>query len=580
MRTEVHLTDDQRHWLIRTGVRATPKMRTISGSRALPSRLHQVAEWQVPASAETAKQLKETFHLRWHPTAREHRNQLMKHRRGRIGLQQESEGNTWVIPLKTETGDEATLAPFQVSGARWLINDSGILADDMGLGKTVQAVCAMNEKLAWDGSLNALVLGPVAALGVWEQHLRDWTDIEPFVFHGPRRKVRYEEYLEYEGPKALISTHGLIDKHSYRKNYGPNPKEGKPGEFNEDYDLLVLDEAHKIGIDPSRPRVRATVAVTESCEQVWCTTGTPVNDSPRDMWVLMQYIDPRVFGSYDTFAKRYCIVRPNRWDVTNFGLHLDMEPEYEWVIRPWVLRRLKETHGKDIPDALPPQVIRLQMTGPQKKAYNQMTTDQLALIDDKLVIARGRLPAQQVLQYLASCVPVIEDHKVVALNWRNSNKFQYLLEVAEDRRGDPFVVYAYSAKEVQAYAEGFRHHGFRVGVITGSSSDEARRSTVAMFQQGELAVILVTDAGGDAITLTAADLVVLTRPSWRPQANQQVMDRINRWGQTRQPMTQIVVSEDTIDETRLLSLQGKINLQEEMTLDKKRLGSLYKGRVI
>ncbi|MCP5060023.1 MAG: hypothetical protein GY937_25250 [bacterium] len=56
------------------------------------------------------------------------------------------------------------------------------------------------------------------------------------------------------------------------------------------------------------------------------------------------------------------------------------------------------------------------------------------------------------------------------------------------------------------------------------------------------------------------------------------MKRVDRWGQTRPPQCQILVSEGTVDETDLASLAGKINIQEEMTLDKKRLKGLLKGQ--
>ncbi|MCP4987642.1 MAG: hypothetical protein GY928_16755, partial [Colwellia sp.] len=200
---------------------------------------------------------------------------------------------------------------FQALGVDWLFGVSGVLADDMGLGKTVQLSVAAQRHALYKSS--SLVLCPVAALGVWEQHLTEWTDIKPFRFHGSSRAKALTAFHDYKGPKALISTHGLIERHSYQVNYGSLGREGKEGEFNIDWDLLIIDEAHKIGVTPGGKRVRATMAVTRSCAQVWCATGTPVNDSPRDMWVLMSYVNPELFGSYDCFTSRYCIMRENPW---------------------------------------------------------------------------------------------------------------------------------------------------------------------------------------------------------------------------------------------------------------------------
>lgn len=582
-RTEVHpLPDRDDRWLLRTTVRQTPAIRLLAGARARPTELQRVAEWTVPATVELARQLKTTLpDARWTKAAAGHRKMLAEQRKYRVRLQTRG---AEPAHLDTPSGPQ-TLASFQANGADWLFGESGILADDMGLGKTVQLVTAAEQMDRLMGRLDVLVICPTAAISVWFQHLQDWTTIKPFIFHGPRRKKEYEAYQAYEGAKALISSQGLVDRHSDAVNYGSIAKEGKAGEFNEHYDLLILDEAHKLGVDPGGKRVRTTVSITRNCDRVWVSTGTPVNDSPRDLWVLMHYVNPLVFGSYQSFCDRYCIVRDRQWRVENLGLHPDLEDEYEWIIKPWMLRRLKKTHGANIPDARPAQVIELQMTGPQAKAYRQLVDAGLTLLDQddgskKLAFARGNLPKQGLLQYVAAGVPEIEDGRVLSLQTKNSNKLAYLIDVATERRGDPFVVYAYSSKEVQMYAHGLTEAGFSVGTIIGKGNNPAKKAAVVkLFQEGELDVIIVTNAGGDSITLTAADLVVLTRPSWRPLDNQQVMDRINRWGQTREPMAQILASVDTVDMTRLAALAGKIEIQGEMTLDKKRLKSLLTGKV-
>lgn len=582
MRTEVHAITDQDRWLIKTSVRNTHQLRLVAGARAKPTDLVRIAEWTVPSTAEAALQLRNTIpDARWAKDAVTERRALLRSRKNRVALQADATISGDVI---TPTGVKEKLAPFQMAGVMWLMATSGILADDMGLGKTVE-LCWAAQQMQWvAGNIRILVLCPTSALGVWEEHLQHWTSIEPFVFHGPRRAKIAGEFQDYEGPKALVSTHGLVERHSDRVNYGATPKEGKPGIFNDDYDLLIVDEGHKIGVDPHGKRVRATRSITQSCDRVWISTGTPVNDAPRDLWVLMSYVNDQVFGSYQGFCDRTCIVRDGKWNVRNLGLHPDLEDEYEWMIKPWMLRRLKSTHGQDIPDALPPQMITLPMSGPQSKAYNTMVSESLALLDQddgskKLLYSMGNLPKQQALEYLAAGVPIIEEGNITGLQHRNSNKFEYLKELAEDRKGDPFVIYAYSRREIEMYARGLTEAGFKVGTITGKTPRKQRDATISIFQQGGLDVILVTDAGGDSVTLTAADLIVLTRPSRRPLANQQVMDRINRWGQTRRPQTQILVSIGTVDETRLHSLRGKIQLQEEMTLDKKRLTAMAKGKI-
>ena len=581
-RTEIHTTDDGDHWLIRTTVRNTPALKLIANTRSIRTET-SVAEWLIPATYESALQLKTSIpDARWTKAAAEERKKRATARKYRIQRMKDADKPfKWVM----RNGSREELAPFQYTGAQWLGTGSGILADEMGLGKTVQLVAATDRDGWLSDQLKVLVLCPTSALGVWEDHIERWTSVTPFVYHGPQRRRVLDRFDQHKGAKALISSHGLIDKHSDRLNYGSTPKEGTPGTFNQQWDIAIIDEAHKIGVDPGGKRVRSVMSIVETCDLVWCSTGTPVNDAPRDMWVLMRYVEPRVFGNYSDFCDRYCIVKEGKWRTENLGLHPDLEAEYAKMIKPWMLRRLKKTHGTDIPEGLPPKIVELDLTGPQATMYRQVVDEGITKMQDvsdktRMKFVNGVLTKNTLLQYVANGIPILgEDGMVDSLDTRNSNKLNYLLEVAEDRAGDPFIVYTYSAKEARMYAQGLQDKGYSASILIGQTSKAQRDATVKLFQRGEINVLVLTNAGGDSITLTAADLMILARPSWRVLDNQQVAGRIDRWGQTRVPMTQILSSRGTVDETRLARLRGKFTIQQEMTLDDKRLKAILTGKV-
>jgi hypothetical protein len=68
-----------------------------------------------------------------------------------------------------------------------------------------------------------------------------------------------------------------------------------------------------------------------------------------------------------------------------------------------------------------------------------------------------------------------------------------------------------------------------------------------------------TTAAGQAITLTAANDIVIVEPAWSPEDLRQAVKRIHRIGQTRACRARICVLPDTIDEavesTRLRKLR-------------------------
>lgn len=547
-------------WLVTTTTRYTSVMKSIPGSRALPKKEPGVTQWYLPPTLGAYHQLKKAV-----PD--------LDDTRARSVQVKMADERTRVQRLR-EVDEFYGLAGHQAQGAAWLSATNGLLADPMGSGKTVMACVAA----AWYGPGTMLVLTTTSTLGVWAKHLLEWTSIKPFIFHGPKREAVYQEYLDYKWTKALISTHALARSHSRLASYYHVAAEGEPGYFNEPFDLCVIDECHKMGIDPKNKGVRAMHAIGENCYRRWALTGTPVNDKPDDLWVIMRFVEPDLFGDRKSFRDRYCIMRDNGYTLVNLGLHPDREREFRWVLDPYFLRRPKELILPDLPTQHEPEIIELPLEGKQGTLYRSLLKEGMALLPSgDAIVATDVLELSQVLSYAASATPEVDDEgRTVALT-TPSNKLTYLLDVAEDRAGDPFVVFAYSARLVRFLAEQLEAKGYRVATITGQTKAEDRTLLVDLFQQGGLACLLITEAAAEGVTLTAADLIVFAQESWRASTNQQAMDRIHRWGQDRPCRTQILVSKGTVDESRRTAVTYKTDMQQQILRDKAAVKRLMTG---
>jgi SNF2 family DNA or RNA helicase len=115
-------------------------------------------------------------------------------------------------------------------------------------------------------------------------------------------------------------------------------------------------------------------------------------------------------------------------------------------------------------------------------------------------------------------------------------KAETAAEVAEDvlQTGRSVVIYAnYTAtidriREILGQGE----------VLTGQTTEKRRAVNMARFQAGESRVFLSTiRAGGEGVTLTAAQDIILVDRSWVPDDAAQVQDRINRIGQLGNSIT-------------------------------------------
>jgi SNF2 family DNA or RNA helicase len=65
--------------------------------------------------------------------------------------------------------------------------------------------------------------------------------------------------------------------------------------------------------------------------------------------------------------------------------------------------------------------------------------------------------------------------------------------------------------------------------------------------------------------------------SWSARTNQQVRDRIDRIGQTKETSTIVLVSEGTVEESRRRSVADKVDRQQLVLRDKAELSSFLNG---
>lgn len=561
--------------------RDTPRVRRLPGVRAKSARVGNnatVAEWSLP-----------NHHAHLYRIQRE----LGEGVEYSLPVQRdiESARRTRGIVAKIRRGIEESpnqvdkrLTEHQAVSARWMIHQKrGILAHPMGGGKTPITCSAVASILSDHDHAAVLVVTTKSTLHMWADHVREWMPgYVPYIFHGTKRAKVFEEFeAAAGGRRVLITTHALMAKHMPKANYGALPVEEAESlpSLGKGWDAIVVDEAHKVGLDPAAKGVRAFHFSRRLSPVRFALTGTPVNDNPEDLWVLMNWVEPEVFCSKGDFLARYCDTVEGMYKrVVNLGINPEMQDEFQWMIRPWFMRTPKDVLVKDLPERLPEQVITLPLEGKQAQMYRAMLNDAAIKVKGNLLTADDALALARNLSYIAQgCVEVNEDGRVQAITGP-SNKMDFLLELAEERNGDPFVVFAESSKVVDYITETLVDKGVKAAKITGKVSTVLRDGTVKAFQDGKLDVIVLTSAGAEGITLTAADLIVMVQESWRTVTNQQVRDRIDRFGQTRRPQVMILHSEGTVDVAKTEAMSAKYIMQEDVLRDGKRLKAWASGQ--
>lgn len=456
---------------------------------------------------------------------------------------------------------------FQERGIAFLrAAGSALLGDEMGLGKTRQAILAAD--------LPCLVVCPNSMKYAWRDEWNKWrSDASVSVVDGtPAQKTK----ALTSGADVVVVNWESLRAYSRLAAYGSirlTEKQREPGLLNRPWATVIADEAHRAK-DPHSQQTRALWAVGASAARRIALSGTPVANSPADLWSVMHFVQPQEWPSRSAFIDRYCVSSINFWGGLDvYALKAHMRPEMDSFFEPRFLRRQKA----DVLTQLPAKTYSTRTVGmepKQAKAYESMRKDMIAALDDSSMLASFDPLVQTIrLLQLASAYPTLgPDGNVEALQ-KPSNKLAALLEIVEERDGAPTVVFAASRKLIELCS---REVGVDHVLITGAQTPAERADSVARFQTGTVPLALVTlGAGGEGITLTAADTAVFLQRSWSLVQNLQAEDRIHRIGQEAGSVNILdVVSAGTIEARVQEAFAGKEATLQDVVKDRKILRSL------
>lgn len=481
-----------------------------------------------------------------------------------------------VLNVKREGAavQDPRLFDYQAVGVWMLLNRKRVLlGDEMGTGKTVMALTAARQV---GGA--ALVVCPNSMKHRWADEAAVWyPEAQSFVVQGTakQKEAAVAAAAAADGPVVVVTNWESLRTLSRVAGYGSqklSDSERAPGPLNGiRWDVVVADEAHRAK-DPNSKQTRALWAVAGDAEYRWALTGTPVLNTPGDLWAIGRFYDPATYGdSRHKWHNSYVAYIETNWGPKDIGLRQDRKDLFEAWFDMNFVRRTKD----EVLD-LPPvtyQTRTVELHQKQRTAYNRMVKDLIVAIDDGILVATDPLALLIRLSQIASATPVVNDAgDVVALD-TPSNKITALFEVLDELGEDrPVAVFAQSRKLVELACSELDRKGISTAMITGAVDPALREANVQRFQRGDARVALVTlGAGSEGINLFAADTAVFLQRSYSFGQSLQAEARIHRIGQESDHVTIIdLVSEDTVDEAVIEALRSKGEMSEQVLRDQAR----------
>jgi len=438
------------------------------------------------------------------------------------------------VPELGDLGER--LREYQREGVSWLWRLAqsglgGILADEMGLGKTVQMLAFLRAR---PGTEPALIVCPTSLiLNSYNLAQRFAPELKVLVLEGPDRRARFREI-----PVAniVLTSYALLQR---------DAEEYKAIQFSN----VVLDEAQHIK-NPDTQNAQSAFGLR--ARHRFVLTGTPMENSVRDLWSLMNFVLPGYLGSRADFRERY------EQPLTR-GEAPEVQRRLARRMRPFLLRRRKTEVAKELPEKLEHSVM-CDLTAHQRAAYDGLLRE----IQTGIVGERGNTGAVRMKMLLGLlrlrqvCCHLQLASADLTKGDSASAKLELLEELLEEAidGGHRVLVFSQFVAMLSLIRE--RLDAKEIGFSYLDGQTRERQAVVDKFQcDSSIPVFLMSlKAGGVWLNLSAADTVIHFDPWWNYAAEAQATDRAHRIGQTRVVTAYKLIARDTVEE-KIVKLQAR-----------------------
>ena len=417
---------------------------------------------------------------------------------------------------------------------------NGILADEMGLGKTLQAL-AFLRTLSGQGP--SLIVCPSSLIFNWQAEAARWTpELRVVALEGPQR---LRDFDRIPATDIIITSYPLLrlDLEKHRTHT---------------YAAIILDEAQNIK-NPDSLNAQSACALLG--KHHLALTGTPVENSPRDLWSIFQFLMPGYLGTRQEFKQRYETSSPGGPEQSRLRRR----------IAPFLLRRTKQQVAADLPEKLE-QIAWCELTASQQEIYTQLTQTTRRQLSELASAKDQKKSRMLMLTALLRLRQAACDVRLLGMEHpppdeEASAKLDRLLELLGEAmdEGHRVLVFSQFVTMLGHIRARLEAAGITYCYLDGSSQDRAQQ--VQDFQNGQAPVFLISlKAGGTGLTLTAADTVIHFDPWWNPAVEAQATDRAHRIGQRNIVTSYKLIARGTVEE-KILALQNKKRAMIAATLE-------------
>jgi SNF2 family DNA or RNA helicase len=449
---------------------------------------------------------------------------------------------------------DLTPLPHQLEVAQKVIEDmngKAILADEVGLGKTIEAGLILKEYMIRGLVKKVLILVPASLVTQWAFELNS-------KFYIPAM-VQRKSYV-WEQCDIVVSSIDTAKRQPHRDII-----------YNQDYDLVIIDEAHKLKNNKTK-----NYEFVQNLKKKFCLllTATPIQNRISEIFNLVSLLKPGHLGSESSFYEKY------KKDARS----IDDDENLKALVNKVMIRNRRHDTGiewtKRIVEAVPIEfskeeralydgLVNLKTENyfsndieNNRSPFSMITLQREACSSREAVYytlqnmmkkVENPLPQfQQKIQELVKKVEAVQQNS-------KANKALELIKEIDDK-----VIIFTEYRATQLYLQWFlKQHGITSVPFRGGFK-RGKKDWMRDLFQNHAQVLIATEAGGEGINLQFCHHIINFDLPWNPMRLEQRIGRIHRLGQKEDVRIYNFAVKDTVEDHILKLLYEKINLFEKV----------------
>ena len=419
---------------------------------------------------------------------------------------------------------------------------------DMGTGKSKVVIDYLNNS---ENNM-ILILCPKTVAGVWPREFRKHAvdNYRIFNLSGLTKRKRESELQRIDqeknrGNKVVVI---LNYESAYREPF-------KPWSYKQKFDLLILDESHKIKA-PGGKASRYCARLAQKCsEKNILLTGTPLPHSPQDIYAQFRAMNPDVYGfSVTRFRNKFS----HQWGQYQSQRTWFTDGEYSEKIHDNSYQ-VKAVDALDLPEAIH-EDIDIILPAKAKKIYRELEEEFIVWLDNgQEVTAANALVKLLRLQQLTGGFIHSEDktYKI------HDEKIEAVLEIIDDI-SEPVVIFTKFRAELDTLRKELENKKYKVKELSGRHSDLGEGAT---YPKNCDVLLVQIQAGGVGIDLTRARICIYYSVGFNRGDYEQSLARVHRPGQNNKVIYYHLEAPGTIDKYIRKNLKAKGDMVKNILED-------------